>query len=148
MAVISFLASVDNLAYRNWLSTSATVVQVDNSEQSATSNRSRSIRSCPVIRFSDRTGQAHEVSSACAETTPSGDRQRENRLSPAFWRGETVTVWYDPEHPSRTLIAKRKPRFNPLAAVNMTSLLFAGMATGFWVGAKLARDKLRQSNLD
>lgn len=148
VAIISFLASVDNLAYKNWLSASATVVQVDNSEQAATSSRSRSITSCPVIRFSDRTGQAHDVSSACVETTPSGDRRRRNRLSPAFWRGQTVTVWYDPEHPSRTLIADRKPQFNPLAAVNTMSLFLGSMAAGFWVGAKLVGDELRRSKLD
>lgn len=148
VAVVSLWASVDNLAYRNWLSASATVVQVDNLEQAATSSRSRSITSCPVIRFSDRTGQVHDVSSACVETTPSGDRRRRNRLNPAFWQGQTVTVWYDPNQPSRTLIAERKPQFNPLAAINMMSLLFAGMATGFGVGAKLARDELRRSNSD
>ncbi|MBD2108719.1 DUF3592 domain-containing protein [Nodosilinea sp. FACHB-13] len=148
VAIVSLSASVDNLAYRNWLSASATVVQVDNSEQSATSSSSRSITSCPVIRFSDRTEQAHEVSSACVETTPSGDRRRSNRLNPAFWRGQTVTVWYDPEHPSRTLIAEHKPQFNPLVAVNTTSLFLGSMAAGFWVGAKLVRDELRRSNLD
>ena len=100
--IISLSASVNNLAYRNWLSASATVVQVDNSEQAATSSRSRSMTSCPVIRFSDRTGQVHDVSSACVETTPSGDRRR-NELNPAYWQGQTVTVWYDPKHPSRTL---------------------------------------------
>lgn len=148
VTIVSLSASVNNLAYRNWFSASATVVQVDNSEQAATSNSSRSIKSCPMIRFSDRTGQAHEVSSACVETTPSGDRRRSNRLNSAYWRGQIVTVWYDPEHPSRTLIAERKPKFNPLAAVNTMSLFLAGMATGFWVGAKLARDELRQANLD
>ncbi|PZU94371.1 MAG: hypothetical protein DCF32_22880, partial [Leptolyngbya sp.] len=50
--------------------------------------------------------------------------------------------------PVSTLVAERKPQFNPLAAINMMSLLFAVMATGFVVGAKLARDELRQSNSD
>lgn len=147
VAIVSLLASLDNLAYKNWLSASATVVQVDNSEQSATSSTSRSIMSCPMIRFSDRTGQAHDVSSTCVETTPSGDR-RKNQLNPAYWRGQTVTAWYDPEHPSRTLIAERRPQFNPLAAVNTMSLFLGSMAAGFWVGAKLAKNELRQSNPD
>nr|WP_277874285.1 DUF3592 domain-containing protein [Nodosilinea sp. FACHB-131] len=148
VAIISLSASVDNLAYRNWLSASATVVQVDNSEQTATSSSSRTITSCPVIRFSDRTRQAHDVSSDCVKTTPSGDRRCRNRLNPAFWRGQTVTVWYDPEHPSRTLIADRKPQFNPLAAFNSMSLFLGSMAAGFWVGAKLVEDELRRSNSD
>lgn len=138
--------TVHNLSYWSWLSASATVVQTENSEDPGTYNRSRSITSCPIIRFSDRTGKSYEVRSTCTTTGPTGDR-RQRGLRPAYRRGQTVTVWYDPKNPSRTLIAEHKPQFNPLYPLfNCWTLLFGSMAVGFLFGAKISRDELRKSN--
>lgn len=79
VVAICIWASVDNLSYWNWLSASAIVVQHEDSDQRATSNRSRSMTSCPVIRFSDRTGKSYNVRSTCAETSPS------RRKPPQIW---------------------------------------------------------------
>lgn len=140
----SLWGSIQNLSYWNWLSTSATVVKTENSEDPGTYNRSRTITSCPIIRFSDRTGKSYKVRSTCSKTQPTGNRRRRS-LRPAYSRGQTLTVWYDPENPSRTLIAAHKPQFNLLGAIfNGTALLLGGIAAGFLFGAKMSSDELRR----
>lgn len=140
VVVICLWDSFNNLAYWNWISAPAIVVKQSSSERRGTPTSSRSMTSCPVIRFSDRTGKSYEVSSSCVTTYPS---RRGSGPKLAYWKGKSVTVWYDPDNPANTLIAEHKPQFNPFGVINFMSVLFGSLAISLLAGAKMARAELQ-----
>lgn len=142
--VISLWASVNKLSYWDWISAPAVVVRRTASEQPGTHSSPRSRMYCAVIRFSDRNGKPHEVNSTCVTVYGSPRRRGGGSgLRSPYWKGQAVTVWYDPDNPAQTLIAEQKPYFNPLEVINWLSMFFGSLAIGLFLGAKMARDRLR-----
>ncbi|MBL1175053.1 MAG: DUF3592 domain-containing protein [Pantanalinema sp. GBBB05] len=144
VVVISLWTSVSKLSYWDWISAPAVVVRRTASEQPGSHSSSRSRMYCAIIRFSDRTGRPHEVNSTCVTVYGSPRRRGGGSgLSSPYWKGQTVTVWYDPDNPTNTLIAEQKPQFNPFEAINWLSMFFGSLAIGLFLGAKMARDGLQ-----
>ncbi|MGI0488448.1 DUF3592 domain-containing protein [Pantanalinema rosaneae CENA516] len=144
VVVISLWTSVSQLSYWDWISAPAVVVRHTTSEQPRSHRSPRSRMYCAVIRFSDRTGKPYEVNSTCV-TVYGSPRRRGGGSSfrSPYWKGQAVTVWYDPDHPAQTLIAEQKPYFNPLEAINWLSIFFGTLTIGLFLGAKMARDELQ-----